>query len=81
MRYINFHFKNIDYSDDYYRGTFSAPDNDVLCEFEYNRHNDHIKIWDNNQPAEEITPIPIWWLNKKLKENGYLKKNESKISY
>ena len=36
--YINFCFKNLIYDDDFYLGTFSASDNDVICEFEYNRH-------------------------------------------
>lgn len=33
--YINFYFKNLIYDDDYYLGTFTSPDDKILCEFEY----------------------------------------------
>lgn len=79
--YINYYFKDLIYDDDYYLGTFSAPDNDVFCEFEYNRHTKQFCIWNNNRSIEEIMPIPIWWLDRKLEQNGHLRSNESKISY
>ena len=60
--YINFYFKNLLYDDDYYLGTFSAPDNDVVCEFEYNRHTKQFRIWNNNQPIDEIMPIPVLFM-------------------
>ena len=79
--YINFYFKNLIYDDDYYLGTFSAPDIDVFCEFEYNRQTQQFRIWNNNQPIDYIMPIPVWWLDIKLKQNGQLRPCESKISY
>ena len=79
--YINYYFKDLVYDDDYYLGTFSAPDNDVFCEFEYNRHTKQFRIWNNNRSIEEIMPIPIWWLNRKLEQNGHLRSKENKISY
>lgn len=79
--YINYYFKDLIYDDDYYLGTFSAPDNDVFCEFEYNRHTKQFRIWNNNRSIEEIMPIPIWWLDRKLERNGLLQSSESKISY
>ena len=79
--YINYYFKDLIYDNDYYLGAFSAPDNDVFCEFEYNRHTKQFRIWNNNRSIEEIMPIPIWWLNRKLEQNGHLRSNENKISY
>uniref|UniRef100_UPI0040565056 hypothetical protein n=1 Tax=Agathobacter sp. TaxID=2021311 RepID=UPI0040565056 len=79
--YINFYFKNLIYDDSYYMGEFSSPDSDVFCQFEYNRKTEQCKIWNNSLPIDDIAPIPVWWLDKKLKENGILKSNESKISY
>lgn len=79
--YINFYFKNISYDDSYYSGEFHAPDNDVVCEFKYNRHTKEIDIWNNNKAIEDILPIPIWWLDKKIDENGKLKKYESRVCY
>ena len=53
--YINFYFKNLLYDDDYYLGTFSAPDNDVICEFEYNRHLlQHVVSKDGNIFASNV---------------------------
>ena len=37
--------------------------------------------FDNNKPIEDITPIPFYWINKKLEENGKLNEIEAKISY
>ena len=80
--YINFYFKNIEYDDGFYRGEFSAPDSKVYCEFLYDRKKrEFVKIWNNSKPVEEILPIPIRWLDRRLEEQGYLYKNESKISY
>ena len=79
--YINFYFKNLIYDDDYYLGSFSSPDDKIFCEFEYNRHTKEIRIWNNNRCVEEIIPIPIWWLDRKLEQNGLLRSSESKISY
>lgn len=79
--YINFYFKDLIYDDDYYLGRFLAPDNKVFCEFEYNRRTRDVIILNNNLSVEEIMPIPIWWLDRKLEKNGRLRSTESKISY
>jgi len=79
--YINFRFKNLIYDEDFICGEFEARDENAYCEFEYNRHTEETKIWNNNQPVENITPLPIWWLKSKLREKGKLDVNESKISY
>lgn len=80
--YINFYFKNIEYDDGFYGGVFSSPDSDVYYEFLYDREKkEFVEIWNNSKPVEEILPIPIWWLDKKLDENGKLNINECKISY
>lgn len=59
----------------------TCPDLDVQCKFRYNRITGQCEIWNNNKPVEQITPSPVWWLDKKLKENGILHSSESKISY
>ena len=51
------------------------------CNFVYNRITKEVDITNNNVPIEKILPIPIYWLDKKLKENGMLKSKECKISY
>ena len=79
--YINFHFSEICYDDDEIIGEFSAPDSDVQCSFLYNRHTDEYLIWNNNKPPEEIKPLPIYWLLRKLKETGKLNERESRICY
>ena len=76
--YINFNFRDIEYDDNYYMGVFSAPDYNVSCEFIYDRNTEQIQIRNSNKPVEEILPLPIWWLDKKLAENGTLKKSESR---
>lgn len=81
MRFINFYFRKLIYSDEYFCGEFSAPDLDVYCEFKFHRQTEQCDIWDNNKPIEDIVPLPIWWLNKKLEQNGKLNENECKISY
>ena len=53
----------------------------IECDFNYNRITGGIDVWNNSVDEEELLPIPIWWLDKKLKENGKLNKTESKISY
>lgn len=79
--YINFYFKNLEYNNNYYSGIFEAPDNDVICKFRYNRKSKETEIWDNNQPVEDILPLPIYWLDLKLEKNGTLNLNEYKICY
>ena len=80
--YINFYFRNVEYDDGYYGGEFSSPDSDVYCEFLYGRKaQEFIGIWNNSKPVDEIMPIPIWWLDRRLQENGELRKSESRICY
>lgn len=81
MLYINFCFENIVYDDDFYIGSFKSPDVDVYCDFEYNRKTQECTISNCNKPAEEILPLPVRWLDKKLKENGTLRSSESRICY
>ena len=79
--YINFYFKNIEYDDTFYGGVFSAPDADVYCEFLYDRRTKECHIWNDNKSVDDILPLPIWWLDRKLEQSGRLRQNESKISY
>ncbi len=79
--YINFGFKNIEYDNEAYCGVFEAGDFGVYCEFFYDRKTKEFEVWNNSVPVEEILPIPIWWLDHKLKENGKLRKNEACICY
>ena len=79
--YINFYFRDLIFDNNYYMGVFSSPDDKIFCRFIYNRKTGVCEIWDNSQPAEDILPLPIYWLDKKMRENGKLKSVESKISY
>ena len=82
IHYINFFFNNIEYDENYYHAEFSSPDVNVHCNFRYNRKTKCCEeIWNYNRPPEEIEPIPVWWLEKKMQENGKLYRCESKISY
>ena len=82
IHYINFFFNNIEYDENYYQAEFSSPDVNVHCNFRYNRKTKCCEeIWNYNRPPEEIEPIPVWWLEKKMQENGKLYRCESKISY
>ncbi len=79
--YINYYFHNIEYDDGFYGGEFSAPDYRVYCKFLYDRETkEFIDIWDNTQPIDEILPIPIWWLDNKLEQNGKLGKQGNCVS-
>ncbi|MBD5113302.1 MAG: hypothetical protein HDT42_12350 [Ruminococcaceae bacterium] len=79
--YINFYFRGICYDEDEITGEFSAPDHNVQCSFLYNRHTEECKIRNNNKPIEEIEPLPIFWLLRKLKETGKLNERESRECY
>ncbi|MDY4670891.1 MAG: hypothetical protein SO415_13000 [Oliverpabstia sp.] len=82
IHYINFFFNNIEYDENYYQAEFSSPDVNVHCNFRYNRKTKCCEeIWNYNRQPEEIEPIPVWWLEKKMQENGKLHRCESKISY
>lgn len=80
-RYINFCFKNLIYDDTCFCGEFSAIDSNVFCKFIFNRKTEEFDIWDNNKSICEILPLPIWWLEKKLLENGKLKDTECRICH
>ena len=79
--YINFCFKDIAYDESFYSGKFSSLEHDAYCEFHYDRKTGEFRIWNNSLPEEEILPLPIHWLDWKLKQNGELKTIEKKISY
>ena len=79
--YVNYYFNHLTYDDNYFSGSFSAPDSDISCEFRYNRKTEQTEIWNNNKPEEMILPLPVWWLEKKLRDHGKLNKHEHKISY
>lgn len=79
--YINFYFRELEMNENIVEGIFDSPDNDVKCRFRYNIETKEYDILESNRPEKEIIPIPFYWLNIKLKENGLLNKIESKISY
>ncbi len=81
MYYINYCFKNIQYDDSIYMGTFESTDFNVACKFIYDRKTKKIEIWDNNKPIEDILPLPIHWLDWQLEKNGKLNTNEHKVSW
>ena len=39
------------------------------------------EIGESNKPIAEIIPLPFYWIDKKLNENGVLKETECKISF
>ena len=79
--YINFKFESLEYSDGYYSGRFSSPDQDAYCEFLYDRKNGSLKLYNCSKVPDEILPLPIGWLDKKLRENGRLDPIESRICF
>ncbi len=51
--------------------------NDIKCDVE-----DILYVVSNcNKSEEEILPLPLYWLDIKLEQNGSLKSQESKMSY
>lgn len=79
--YINFRFDELCYDKDEIIGKFSASDDDVYCSFSYNRNTEKCEIYDNNKPVEEIEPLPIWFLLRKLEKTGKLNIRESRICF
>lgn len=79
--YINFYFRNLIQNENVVEGIFDAPDSEAFCRFRYDLNTQKYEIWDNNKPEEDLLPIPFWWLEKKINENGKLKESECKISY
>lgn len=80
MVYINYYFRELKMNGNVVSGIFDAPDSEVNCKFRYNIETHQFEIWDYNKPKEEILPIPFYWLNMKLEENGVLENTEYKIS-
>lgn len=66
--YVNFCFKNIVYDKKTYAAHFIAPDYDIECDFIYMRETDDILVMNNKKPVEETLPIPVHWLDMKLRE-------------
>ncbi|MBQ7134003.1 MAG: hypothetical protein IJO20_05850 [Ruminococcus sp.] len=81
MYYLNFYFKELEYDENTIMGVFSAPDNDVFCRFILDINSNTYEIFDSNKPETDISPLPFFWLHKKLKENGKLNRTESRICY
>lgn len=79
--YINFVFRELCYDDEEIIGVFDARDCDVWCRFSYDRNTNECEIWENNKPREEIEPLPIRFLTRKLEETGTLNEQESRICY
>ena len=79
--YINFYFKNLIQDGDWVTGRFESPDKNVYCDFIYNIKTKEYEISNCSMPEEEILPLPLYWLEIKLEQNGSLKSQESKISY
>lgn len=79
--YINFYFKNLIHDGDLVTGRFESPDVNVYCDFTYNIKTKKYEVSNCNKSEEEILPLPLYWLDIKLEQNGSLKSQESKISY
>ena len=56
-------------------------DSETECRFIYDRITKEVIIGDNNKPAEEILPIPVWWLDRKLSENEKRNEHERRICW
>lgn len=70
--YINFSFSEIIWTEMSYEGKFEASDNDVSCRFHYSRKTRDIELWDVEAPDDRVLPLPIFWLDRRLKETGNL---------
>ncbi|WP_298482074.1 hypothetical protein [uncultured Ruminococcus sp.] len=81
--YINYVFSEIEYDDTMFSAVFETwgEEDNVFCRFFHNRKTTQTVIWDNNKPIDDISPLPIHWLEFKLSENGKLNSREAKISY
>ena len=81
MIYINFYFKNLEHDGDWVTGTFESPDVNVYCNFVYNTITKEYRVSECSIHVEEAIPLPFWWLDKKLCENGKLNRTEARICY
>ena len=79
--YINFTFSNLKYDENEYTGRFEDRDCDIACDFCYNRKTGAYELWNIISPDNAILPLPIGWLDRKLKEEGELGKTVIKVSY
>lgn len=79
--WINFHFENLEYDDTYIAGDFYPDDNNeqYRCSFKYDRVKKTYEISNNLLPVEEILPLPMGYLEWKLKQ-GRLARAVWKIS-
>lgn len=79
--YVNFYFSKLLYDENSFVGEFLAPAAEIYCEFAYDRNSGQCEIWNNSVPVEEILPLPIWWLDLKLRERGSLNESESRVCF
>lgn len=79
--YINYYFENLEHTGDTVTGHFKSPDVNVFCDFIYNLSTKEYEISNYSETPEEILPIPFYWLDMKLEENGKLERTEAKISF
>lgn len=79
--YINFYFRELEVDGDKVSGFFDSPDVESSCNFIYDLKTKEYDIWNCSKPEDELVPLPFYWLDMKLEENGYLRNRESKISY
>ncbi len=77
--YINFRFENLVYNESCYSGTFCSLDSDIHCDFSYDRNTGKYAVRKCNVPVSEALPLPVWWLDKTLREKGYLEPSEARI--
>lgn len=81
MHYINFRFRQLSYDDACYTGIFEAEDDGVFCCFRYDRQTGETVLTECSRPAEEILPLPIRWLDRRLAENGTLRETEARVCF
>lgn len=81
MIYINYYFRDLELKNGLVDGIFDAPDVEVWCRFLYDMNTKDYIVYESNKPEDEITPLPLFWLDLKFKERGRLNRTECKISY
>lgn len=82
MYCINFAFHDLVYDATKFMGRFESLEADkAVCYFSYDRETGETEIWGNNYPVDELLPLPIYWLEYRLEQNGRLNQDEVKISY
>lgn len=81
MVYLNYYFTELVMDGNVITGKFKDGDSEIECRFRWVIDELDCEVWDNNQPVEEIKPLPLGWLSLKLEENGRLRESERKICY